>query len=291
MSDAWYNSALVINGVCRPGTVSITPPPSTPLWHQSLGDHWASYLAAEVKFPIFVTIQPNTASGAPLRVRTAPGSNSPEDRLSAFTSKLLYDLDKTISGCPKPGLLGPRDRLQGYVIFEGLESNAHPHILISCRDRFEQFWTALRLFELLDTVPHRRKDQDDEWQRETWELLVWKGWLTEVGRTRTFSPLLHRLAPGATATVQPARETVPGRSVFGYVTKELGRATLALATETRYWADRADFHVRQLCEFHSRAGYEVPASRIRKDPLTNALTLDLDDPNPWKRKGKRICHQ
>lgn len=211
--------------------------------------------------------------------------------MSAFVGKVLYDLDAAISGCPKPGLLGPRDRIQGYVIFEGLASNPHPHFLISCRDRLEQFWTALRLFELLDNVPHRRKDVDDEWQREIWHLLVSKGWLSETGRTRTFSPLLHRLAPGATATVQLVRQSKPGGGVFAYVAKELGRATLALAAEDSYWADRADFHIRQLREFHSRAGYEVPASRIRKDPLTGGLTLDLDDPNPWKRKEKRIRHQ
>lgn len=269
--------------------LAISPIPSPPLRHQRLGHVWADHLAANVPFPIFVTIQLNTASGSPSRIKTAPGANSPEDRTWAFLGALLYYLDMKITGCPKPGFLGPKDRLQGYAILEKLYSNPHLHILIACCDPFDRFWTCLQLFELLDTVPYRRKD--DAWQREMWEAIVSRGYVSHSGRTRTFSPLLHPLAPGATATVQLVRAPDVGPGVFDYAVKELGKATLALATESSYWNSRADLHIRQLSEFHSRAGYEAPASRIRKDPSTGAQTLNLDDPTAWRRKEKRIRHR
>jgi hypothetical protein len=202
-----------------------------------------------------------------------------------FVSTLGCLLDQSLTGCPKPGLLGPKDRLQGYAVLEKLNTNPHVHLLVHCETATDQFWTAIRLFELLDTVPWRR--QDNEWQMDCWKTLTTKGWLTDAARTRKFSPLLHRLAPGATATVQIAR-TIPGHgNVFEYLTKELGDATLDLAYKSPYWGDKAQLHIRQLREFHSALGYKAPASRVRRG-LTGALTLNLDDPNPWKRKGERI---
>jgi hypothetical protein len=206
----------------------------------------------------------------------------------AFLGAFLYDVDGVLSGCPKPGYLGPNDRLQGFAILEKLNANIHVHILISCRTPFDRFWTALRLFSLLDTVPKRKYPDDAKWQRETWDTLVDRNWLGDPARTRTFAPLLHRYAPGGTAMVQVPVEIHGRNRVFGYLAKELGRSSLALATESDYWRKRADLHIRELKEFHSELGYTTPASRIRKDPITGAQTLNLDDPNPWKRKGKRV---
>ena len=203
----------------------------------------------------------------------------------ALVGALLYQVDRSLTGCPKPGYLGPDDRLQGYAILEGLTVNPHAHLLISCPNRYQRFWTALRLFELLDTVPWRRRD--NAWQLDCWETLVSRQWLTHAGRTRTFSPLLHRLAPGCTATVQLPLDSKDQQRVFSYAVKELGRATLELAHDVPYWGAKADLHIRELREFHSTLGYDTPASNIRRD-ASGARILNLDDPYPWKRKGERV---
>jgi hypothetical protein len=271
-----------------PGLPTIPPPPSLPLRQQRLSDHWAEHLNRTVTHPIFVTVQPNTASGCPLSVSSSPGANNPEDRLWAFVGALLHQLDKSLTGCLKPGFLGPAHRLQGYAILEKLHVNPHVHMLISSPNRYQRFWTALGLFELLDTVSWGREDEDDVWQQDCWQTLIERRWLTHAHRTRTFSPLLHRLAPGGTATVQvPFQDKCP-HGVFGYSVKELGRASLKRAYDTQYWGKRADLQIRELREFHSKLGYEAPASFVRRDPITGTKTLNLDDPNPWKRKGERV---
>lgn len=199
---------------------------------------------------------------------------------------LFREIDKH-TGCLRPEYLGPNERTQGQVVLERRAGNIHAHILISCRSEQDQICTYLRLFELLDTVFEGDRKDDAE-QRDAWDLIIKMGWLSEDARGRTHSPLLHRFAPGATATVQRIATALDLRRVSGYLTKELAGASNGLALVSDHWADKADFCVRELSEFHSRAGYERPATRVRKNPNTGALVLDLDHPFPWKRDGKRI---
>lgn len=234
-----------------------------------------------------MTIQPNTAFGAPILVKTDPGDSTPEAKVWALVSHLSYQLDKLRTGCPNPGMLGERDRLQGYGVLEARNGNIHAHILYTCADRLDQALTGLFLFEHLDTVSRVRDDARDEaWQKDNWRFLQdRKG---PDFRRRTSSPLLHRHAPGATGMVQLVRDEHDRHRVTKYFTKELRRSTLALASKSQYWDDRSDLHIRELREFHSKGGYEKPARAIHIVPETGAQILDMDHRYPWKRNGRRI---
>ena len=202
-------------------------------------------------------------------MKASPDQRTAEERLWAMLKGLFYELDRQRSGCRRPGFLGPKDRLQGFGVFEKRNGNIHAHILICCRSYSDQFFTALCLFGLLDTVEKREEPRDAIWAREAWEFL--QGEITDLTRTRTFSPMLARWAPRGTAMVQVVRTDEDRRKVCRYMTKEAG----------------SDFHLRELREFHPTVN--TPATRLRRDRQTGALVLDLDHPHPWKRDGKRIA--
>jgi hypothetical protein len=207
--------------------------------------------------------------------------------LAAFT----HHIDRRLSGCPKPGLLSPRERLQGWAVLEKVDGNIHVHILASCRDTHHQRMTALFLFEALDTVPDDRKDpRDGAWQQDAWECLVNCRSLKDDDRTRKHSPFLQQLLPGGTAMVQMVWNHADLTRVAEYVTKELSRSSVAAARASDYWNNKSDFRVVALSEFHSDLGTQKPASRIRVIPKTGAQKLDLDDLHPWKWRGRRLQH-
>jgi hypothetical protein len=250
-----------------------------------LRDLWTGFLSGNVHNPIFVTIQPNTAWGRPMLVKT-PGCSAPVARMWAATETLMWRLDRRLTGCPKPSLLPPRHRLQGYAIIEKALGNIHCHMLISCEDTIKQVLTANCLFEAIDTAPDRRWDH--HWQKDVWETLVRRGEVKDVGRTRTLSPFLNGVMPSGTATVQIVRTAEDRDKVFRYVTKELGGSTLALATTSEYWASRADLNIKSLAEWHAPIPEAHYASNVRIDPISRSQTLNLDDPHPWKARGKTL---
>jgi hypothetical protein len=151
--------------------------------------------------------------------------------------------------------------------------------------------TAFGLFEALDTVNKDRRDpRDDEWQLDAWQCLVQRQWTIDAERTRTHSPFLSKLCPGGTGMVQIVRDVADRHRVVRYLTKELSSSSLELAYLNSHWAERADFLARELRDFHSDQGAKRPASRIRTDPDDGSQSLDLDDLQPWKWRGKRLKH-
>lgn len=218
-------------------------------------------------------------------VRT-PGSTSPTDPAWAALQKLLYRLDKRLTGCPKPAYLPPKKRLQGFAVLEKIQSNIHYHILIDCPDAADQVWTAIQLFEALDTAPVERCDH--AWQQETWEALVDRGWIREVGRDRTHSPFLAAIMPRATATVQLVKSDDDREKTCRYITKELGAGTLELANASDHWAAKSDLQIRALKEWHAPIQPNRYARNYSVDPDTGTLILNLDKPT-WKVAGKTLC--
>ena|SRR3569833_621730 len=284
-----YNRLSSTNAHWRAGILPIPPPPSATHRQTPLRDQTASYLAGLATYPVFLTVQPNLGHAAPLRVSTGLVKATPEDQVWSFVRTLAYRVDQVRWRCCKPELLGPDRRLQGFVILECRNGNIHAHILITCTDWWDQFWTSLALFDLLDTVSGSHTDlAGDTWREEAWSLLTDKGWLTEQGRTRTHSPLLHKLAPGATAMVQRVRSAEDKERVCHYMTKEMAGSSPALARQSEFWAAKADLCIRELKEFHPPLGGKKPASLVRTHPETGAQTLDLDRLDAWKCGGRLV---
>jgi hypothetical protein len=90
--------------------------------------------------------------------------------------------------------------------------------------------------------------------------------------------------------VQIIRDSANRDRVIRYLTKELSSSSLELAYLNSHWGEKADFLARELRDFHSNLGVQLPASRVRIDPRDGSLFLDLDDPQPWKWRGKRLKH-
>jgi hypothetical protein len=200
---------------------------------------------------------------------------------------LTYRLGQFRSGCSRPQFLGAADRLQGVAVLEKCHGNIHAHVLFDCANAWDKLWTAVILFDLLDTVPDNSTDPlDDAWRKDMWQMLMQRGWLSQMGRSRTYSPLLYDLAPGGTAMVQVIQTSEDLERVCKYMTKEMIGSSSDLARLNPYWARKADLQFRLLSDFH--APIEKPASRIRIDPRTGCKTLNLDDPHPWKWCGKRL---
>ena len=197
---------------------------------------------------------------------------------------LFHDLDAERTGCPRPSVLPPAMRHQGFIILEKRDGNIHAHILVSCRDLQHQFFTSMSLFKLLDNVPEREDPRDDAWQRDMWKLLCDRREMKDLSRTRSYAPLLAKWTPGATAMVQVVRTDHDLQQVARYITKEAPRGHNARPSAGG--ADQ-DFMFHELRDFHP-SDLKNPASCIRIDPRTGTQTLNLDDPRPWKRIGKRL---
>jgi len=280
----WYNCGRrqQKSSARRDGNLLIPPPPSQRR-PNTLRGAWIELLD-RIAHPIFISIQPNTALGGSLQVRN-PGNIGTVDLAWAALEKLFYRLDVRVTGCPKAGNLPPERRLQGFAALERIESNIHFHVLIDCQSAADQVETAIILFEALDTAPSNRCD--DVWQQDVWKELVARSWLRDAGRTRTHSPLLASIMPRGTAAVQRVRPEDRARTSY-YITKELGAVTPELANSSDYWAQKAEFPIRALNDWHAPVLPKHYARNYRVDPDTGALELNLDTPT-WRVAGKRIC--
>jgi hypothetical protein len=174
------------------------------------------------------------------------------------------------------------------VVLEKRDANVHAHILLSCKNALDQLLTYLTVFQHMDNVPvaKREKPEDTAWRTQTWQLLAAR--IKEPFRTRSHAPVLDRVCPGGTAVVQMVRGTKSKIRVCRYMTKELSKVTLALASQSSYWATKADLSIRSLQDFHRDLGDQMPATCVRKDPKTGARSLNLDDPFPWKVGNRHI---
>jgi hypothetical protein len=102
------------------------------------------------------------------------------------------------------------------------------------------------------------------------------------------STLLRKYAPVGTAMVQLIRNDEDKDAVCCYLTKTWRHSAVALAARKTVSASDELFDFRELSEYFSPEGTRNPARRIKIDPVTGAHVLDLDDPHPWRRRGKKI---
>jgi hypothetical protein len=269
---------------------TIPPPPSSSLRHQRLGDHWTKFFVEQSSFPVFVTIQPNFDRCSP-RSSAAPsaGSFPNADKAWELLRPLFYQLDRLRTECPIPPYLRPDQRFQGIAVMEKHSTNAHIHLLLRCRDRLDQFSTAMFMLEMLDNVEKDRPDpHDNEWQRQAWDLIAaGRRWSKDPYWTRT-SSVLKLLAPAGTAMVQMVRTSDDLERVCGYMTKTWYQSTHHLAARATIHAYDPVLDWKELREFHASVEDSKFARPYRIDPITGAVTLDLDKPIVWKSKGRVV---
>jgi hypothetical protein len=272
-----------------PGTHTIPPPPSQSLRQQRLGDHWAKFFFEQAKFPILVTIQPNFDScPSPSLAASGGASTGYAEKVWDMVRVLFHRLDRIHTGCPSPAYLPSHERFQGIAVMEKHRINAHVHLLLSFENWFDQFWAGMFLLEVLDNVEKQRLDpRDDEWQRDTWDLVVsGTGWSKDPSWSRT-SSLILPLAPAGTAMVQMIWTPDDLKKVCDYMTKTWYQSTDQLAARRAIQSYDPVLDWKELREFHASVEPPRIARLYRIDPATGAKILDLDN-LIWKSKGRVV---